>query len=440
MNLIWPAYLVFLALLGSLFWGPNVILYACVLGATFSATSAINITSATDLSSGISFSWILMAILVANYFFGIFSSRGGRARFPQNNSIQKYIVMYWIVVCIGLFNLAFMDHSSFDGVEDIMIQNPGFTASNLVRFFYLTLGLAFICFFSMRATSEQVKNVLTLYVSGVVAVCFIGLVGHFLLPDTMSAIFNTSISRYAQGFTAEGKISGPAVEPSLFVQCIGIGLAIQLAKMLMGGRGLILRIIDIILFFLMMMAMMFSGAHTSLIVLVALIVEVIILSRLTLAKIVILGILSISAAPFLFSIYEKLQTFSGLERTHSIEAAFGLFLEKPILGFGFSEVTSHDLIFNSLANTGLIATVILLLIFCKLLNFSHYSKCQSEDKFIFYATYAAVLNLFITNLFTGLAHPFIHFYIVMAVSVWVYSRFDRGGKNSLIQNRSVKKT
>jgi len=52
-------------------------------------------------------------------------------------------------------------------------------------------------------------------------------------------------------------------------------------------------------------------------------------------------------------IVEKGESYSALERVNSVLLARDYFVQYPILGLGWGSVTSHDLVFKLLSNTGI---------------------------------------------------------------------------------------
>jgi cbb3-type cytochrome oxidase subunit 3 len=401
------------------------LLYATAVGASFSAMSVINFIGSEDVGSGLAFSWLLMMMVTSGFIYDIFRKSKKKINQPANLSLLKYIGIYWIFVFAGIVNLGLNENVAEAIATELVIKSPGLDISNLVRFSFLTLGILFVCLFSLKAKKACAEDMLIMYLHGSLAACMIGLFDYFIFHGFMAEIFNTSISKYAQGFTAEGKISGPAVEPSIFIQCLGIALSIQIS-LLASKTSYILKnkIAGCLSILLMLITIIFSGSHTALPVLCALAIQVLILTKSPLRRIFIVLIFIALAMPFIISAQEKLTSFSALERAESIFISFNLFLYRPLLGYGFAEVTSHDLIVNSLANTGIIATILFVIVFAKIIKNNIYYRNIERDNFINNASMGTALNLLFSNFFTGFAHPFVHLYLVLAIGVWSYSRLN----------------
>jgi hypothetical protein len=122
-------------------------------------------------------------------------------------------------------------------------------------------------------------------------------------------------------------------------------------------------------------------------------------------------------------ILEKINSFSYSERLYSITHAFNYFLEFPILGLGWTSVTSHDLFVLILSNSGLIGFFVFFrLIYMaineslkniKLLNknLKYYSNSYSV---ILITLISSFLILILVFCFTEFTYYLLNFYISFA--------------------------
>jgi hypothetical protein len=112
-------------------------------------------------------------------------------------------------------------------------------------------------------------------------------------------------------------------------------------------------------------------------------------------------------------ILSKAGSYSGIERLDSVVLAAGYFVRYPILGVGWGSVTSHDLVFKLLANTGL-AGLLAFGLFIKSLTSGLYAsaaRAWREDGFAERSYWAAAMLVVcvifvVVNMFTEFAYVF----------------------------------
>lgn len=429
MSLSWSFYILFPCILSLFTRKIFYSLWILSFFSSFSATAAVNFIGENELGSGIPVSWFgLMFAFIILYFRRDNVEQcvlNCRSMFLNNLSI----LIYWFIIFVGLI---FLNTSDINAVNlDVSIfKNPGLDATNIVRFVFLTLGLFFVYQFSNKARSKEVIFILNSMIVGVTAACLIGLLGNITGSLVFSDIFNTNIGKFAQGYTAEGKISGPSVEPSILVQTIGISLSIALVKLSTVNYAFTKYYFFLLICILIQfITLIFSGAHTAIPVLVALLIQVLIFSRLKFFKFVMLACIPIVLIPYLTTLEEKFSTFSGLERLNSILYSFDAFLENPIIGYGFAEVTTHDLMINSLVNTGIFASIILFALPISTIFIAYNNRVQLRSVYVFSAPITALLNLYFVMSFSGFSHPFAFLYIFVATGLWVNNRLRFKLKN-----------
>lgn len=415
----WPILIVLITVIVLLSGKIRFAYFALSFFAPFTATSAINITGEGEAGSGISVSWLIMVCLIIYYYA---RGNGGSIKLKFSAYIFKKINIlifgYWIFCLLSLLAL-YLNFIDYSGYDDFVFKSPGFDNSNLVRFLFFSVGLLFAVKFSKRATNKDVVRILDSFIWGTTAACMLGLIDYLTNIHIAANLFNTNISKYAQGYTAEGKISGPAVEPSLLVQVVGVSLAMSIPKINLSPHCSIFKQKKIFgLIFVQFLTLALSGAFTSVPVLIALVVQAFFSFRRLLHKWLLIFLVLLILIPYLTTLSEKLSTFSGLERVGSVLMAYDFFLKSPILGYGFSEITSHDLLINSLSNTGVIATGLLLMIVWKVAYSAFGLNNSNNQSYAKQAGLWSFLNLVIVMSFSGFSHPFVHFYIVLALAIW----------------------
>lgn len=424
MTLTWPMFIVAPLLLSLLFRGQKYVVRSLAFTAPFTATSALNIGGSLDSEAGISMSWFFLLAMIG--YFSLKSNIYNNDRWKINKStfrrINLLIVIYWTLCLISLIMLFLGIESSYQKNE-LIFKHPGFDVSNLARFIFFTAGFFYVYLFSKKASWNDFIDSLNYYVLGSLVASLFGLLDYKFDHNFFSSIFNTSTSIYAQGFTAEGKIAGPSVEPSILVQCLGIAASISVAKIFSENkRSMKYLLPTYIAIFILLTTILLSGTHTGLAVLLALGIQIFLYIKSIIYKVFLLIIFPFSLIPFLTTLGEKMDSFSGLERLGSVIYAFDAFVNSPSFGHGFAEVTSHDLIVNSLSNTGIFATLALFTIIYYIFRVAIRFRNVLANSYAYSASFGAMLNLLTSNLVTGFAHPFVHFYIVFSLATWATFR------------------
>lgn len=390
--------------------------------APFTATSAINVMNEDKSGSGLSISWLILILFCIYYSFKSLNVlKKTKFIFPKKQNLRLAVLGYWFFCLISFF-IFYLTKTDYLEYDDFIFKSPGFDISNITRFCFFSIGIFFSLQFAKKASEKDITAILDAFIAGTTIACILGLFDYFTKNHIAAHIFNTNVSVYAQGYTAEGKISGPAVEPSLLIQVIGISLAISLCKLDFSRRVSILQ--QKLLFTsiaIQFLTVILASAHTSILVLMALGIQLLFGAKAFLMKYVLLVVSALIFGQYLFTLTDKLSTFSGIERVGSIFKSFEAFLERPVFGYGFSEVTSHDLFVNSLANTGVFSTILLLSVIMTVLI----TAINSNDNMYFsYAQKASLwcfLNLVLVMCFSGFSHPYVHFYLALAVSLWSFS-------------------
>lgn len=267
---------------------------------------------------------------------------------------------------------------------------------------------------------------------------------HILHIPYPSFIFNSSATPTAQGFdsilesSGLQRISSVAVEPSLFAACLLTIIPFSLVAFV-GGGHVVSRRADKWLFGLMLAALFISTSSTAylgLAVLLLLCVRYLMKFRglqpkyvlLILAGLfsVVVAYLFVPAVQLLFqsALLSKSGGYSALERTKTIVYAYGYFLQYPILGVGWSSVTSHDTIVMLLSNCGIAGllafSIFIGSIFVPLRQRVNCLNIKSRIM-AFDSPALLLLIILITTMMVaivdGFPHVFGHFWVVLGLAV-----------------------
>jgi len=359
---------------------PEWVYAATVFFLPFSATAVINLGSDSSSASGVQV-WLYLATLLLLRWAVISLFR---LEIQINNTIRRlslYLSVFVAICAISLLmplwingHLQVMSPYLLDFTTTPLV----FTSKNITGFLYILIGFCFALFVANKnADPHNFRRSSYLFLLSCVFVAAWGLfqlslnVLHLPYP---AMIFNNSATPSAAGYTETlamseiTRLTSVAVEPSMLVQTLLLGLTFTLPALL--GNGYILglqkdRIAATMLIFTCLAATSSTG-YIGLTLLLLLVCWIMYKSGRLRARIVIglvCGAIAVIGAYFTVSVFHTIATntllnkgtsFSALERAKTIYYAFQYFLDYPVLGVGWASVTSHDLVVKILSNTGIV--------------------------------------------------------------------------------------
>ncbi|MBS1820792.1 MAG: O-antigen ligase family protein [Acidobacteria bacterium] len=427
---------------------PDWLYVATVFFLPFTATALVNVGSG-DNTSGLQASMYLGTVLIARIAIQILWSkkvslplRGKQALlwlglFVATATISIGMPL-WIDGRLQIPSAAFLDLSS----------TPLYLSSkNITGVLYLVYGflLTYLVAIANQAQDMCRKTIKT-FIAGSTFAALWGCMELFckLTGATYPAIiFNTATGRSSQGYKealAEGlfRLSSVAVEPSIFAISLLLAIAVYLPYILT-STPLFGKKYDRIFFGILCAILCMSTSSTGylgLFVIAAIVFLLMCARRLVGIKhiviftlIPILGslfVLSSSFAQqiFIASVFSKSESSSTLERLMTINNAYEIFVKYPLLGVGWASVTSHDLIFNILANAGVIG----LFTFSMGLYFlfsALYRSIKSRNASlglaglmqVDFGLYIALSVMMITSIASGFLDVFSFFWFILGMAI-----------------------
>lgn len=363
----------------SYLFAPQILYPLAIFFLPFSATAVMNVGTA-DSASGVLASILFGAVWMAREFPALGELRSRTGQQPLRKPILQ--LGFFLLVVVFSLLVPFWINGHF------VIENPElgqtgsaplqFTGRHITQTAYLVYGILFTIFVALKNSDsrELVRSVRIFIVSSI----FVSLWGFLqfacgmLNIDYPAFIFNTSKTESAEGYrqvikeAGLSRISSVATEPSMFAQCMLISAVLALF-VLVSPRPLLSKIWDRFAVAIILGALLISTSTTAYLGLAG----VLILYALALAylrifrvryvipALVLAGIMGaayVAVFPvtevFQSMILEKGESYSALARVNSVLLARDYFLQFPVLGLGWGSVTSHDLIFKLLSNTGLL--------------------------------------------------------------------------------------
>jgi O-antigen ligase len=357
-------------------------LYACmVFFLPFSATAVVNIgsgDSASGVQATIFFGALWMVRELPRFLSARDSPTGQNLRQPANHlrwfvlvAMLSLIMPIWINGRIYIEDPEFSN--GFSNAEPLL-----FRLRNITQIVYLVYGvlLAILVAFRNSQVRELMRSVRIFLISSV----FVSLWGFLqffcsLLNITYPAyVFNTSATGSAQGYLDQledlgiSRVSSVATEPSTLAACLLIAFVFVLfaitRKLPLISKGW-----DRFALAIIFGALMISTSTTAYLGLaIVFVIHMVLLKRMRIlrrkhvvALLVLAGLVGLTVALFspardIFTsfVVGKGETYSGIARAYSVALAAQYFLQYPVLGLGWGSVTSKDLVFKLLSNTGLL--------------------------------------------------------------------------------------
>jgi O-antigen ligase len=347
----------------------------------FSATAVVNIGSG-DSASGVQATIFFGALWMTREFPKFLGAKNSpikqNLRAPANQLRWFLLVaVLSLVMPIWINGRLYIDDPEFSNG----FSNSApllFSLRNITQLVYLVYGvlLAVLVAFRNSEARELIRSIRIFLISSVF-VSIWGFLQFFcsLLNIPYPAyVFNTSATGSAQGYLDQledlgiSRISSVATEPSTLAACLLIAFVFVLFAVTK-NLPLISKGWDRFALAIIFGALMIStstAAYLGLAVVVVIYMVFLkqmrirrskyVIALLALAALVGLTVAFFSPAQDIFTslVVGKADTYSGVARAYSVALAAQYFLQYPILGLGWGSVTSHDLVFKLLSNTGLL--------------------------------------------------------------------------------------
>jgi hypothetical protein len=358
---------------------PRRLYLAMLFLAPFSATAVMNIgagSNASGLQVFVFFSFLLVLRAVLDALIRL------KISIPATISRPLAYLSVFVFICFISIVMPLLIDGRLQVMSPYLLDMTTtplqFSSSNITGCIYLLLGACSGAIIARRTLDpNEFRLAVKVYtLSGF----FISLWGLMQMGCRLvgvpypSFVFNSSATGSAQGFdsimdaTGFQRISSVAVEPSIFAASLLTIIPFSLIAFF-GDGHVVSRRADKWIFGVMLAALLASTSSTAY-------VGVLVLLGLSLRYLVkfkglrlryialifcvlgsiVLAYLAIPPIRLLIqaALFSKAGGYSALERSKTVVYAFGYFLRYPILGVGWSSVTSHDSIVKLLSNCGIL--------------------------------------------------------------------------------------
>lgn len=363
------------------FCSPRHLYALMIIAIPFSATAVVNVAAGGEEKGVAAWMflgglWILREVISTDplwHKIGWFSSRRTRG------ALLAFGVAVIASLCVPLV----LNGTAW--VPNPVVANSGmiplrFGPYNLTQTGYLFFGVLLAIFIAAECHhSSRIYYTMKLYIASCTFAAVWGLF-EFWCGLTGYAypayLFNTSADASALGykqalalnFDKLGRVSSVALEPSVLAEELLIALVVLLVSSRL-RRHILPKKWGLISITLILCVLFVSTSSTAYVgILIAFFLAAVVLSSLGKpskiyflagAGILLAAVIAVSTIPLVrqaaeLMIFNKLDVGSGFERFHSVILAAQDFMRFPILGTGWHAVTSWDLAFLLLANTGIV--------------------------------------------------------------------------------------
>jgi len=398
-------------------------MYIAVFFAPFTATSIFHMPSGVPITPF----QLFAGLSILFWCVWLFMGKSG-IEFKLSLSKISFLTFLFAVICSSAMPLLIDGNLMISSniLNDISYERLSFNFSRLKLLFPVLIGSAFaLVLASYLNSNHKIKLTVKVYVASIFFVAIWGLL-QFLFQNVLGMeypyyIFNNSMSETMQGYlqmiNIGGKefyrISSATHEPSIFAKTLLPALALLFTCRAMGA--VVFRSsVDVMMMMTILIALILSTSSIGYVGIILIVVLVFFTGtsqvRFRTRMAILLGSLSavgmasfsiLAQAFFTEIVLEKAQSGSFLDRILSIETSFGYFLEYPILGVGWANVTSHDLTINLLVNTGVIGLISFFFFVCVLVSKSRARlKFTSNNKNNF-AIHSGILIGFLVTILCG---------------------------------------
>jgi hypothetical protein len=339
-----------------------------------------------------------------------------------------------------------------------------FSTKNITALLYIVFGsLLAISIARRNVEADEARFTERTYLAAGMLTCVLGLsefFAHMFNCPSPTVLFRNSASPGAGNYLGlleggMGRISSVAVEPSILAQYLCTVFPLTMPALL--GRGFIYSIrVDRFAFYLLLVVFLLSTSSTAYLMLIAapvLCMPVILKLGIKATRAVMHSILAFTifacgaGAMYMFSstfqqilntaLFTKGESYSALERFKTVGLAWEYFKAYPALGVGWGSVTSHDLLFMILANSGLLGlSAFILLLYgiarpiLRLMKRSQDSVTLSRSIWLI-----SGILLIASSIVTGAPFVYGFFWIVLAMCIAAGGSDYRAPVNASISNQ-----
>lgn len=423
--------------IGLYFFAPRWLYPVTVFSIFFSATAVVNVGSPGSYS-GVQATMYFGALWTATEITRLRRFR----RLNSQSEIEKpmrRLLLFFAAVVLSLIMPLWINRGIV--IESPEFSSPDstvllFTFRHVTQMVYIAYGILLTIFVAFKNSSLQEfrrsVRFLTLSALFISGWGFLQFCCNVMGVEYPAYIFNTSKAESALGYLQEladlgvQRVSSVTTEPSVFGQCLLISLLFVVFA-LVSSQPIISKGWDRLALLIIVGGMLISTsttAYAGLAFAALLCIPVFLYMRLLRPRHALymalfavgLGVTYLKSAwlqDFVDSlVIGKGQSYSGMARLLSVLMARDYFLQYPILGLGWGSVTSDDLIFKLLSNTGVIGLLTFVIFVVSVLTHLwrtvKFSRASINPRLSLLPV--SMLVVFVVMLFTSATSGFVYAY------------------------------
>lgn len=435
--------------IGLYLFAPKALYAWMVFFLPFSATAVVNVAFA-DSISGVQPTFFFGALWLAKEIPRLWRVRSADRELQLYRPARQLgffllVVMLSLIMPVWIRGRITIDSAEFAHPDTTALQ---FTSRHITQAIYVIYGvLLTICVAVKNLEIREFMGSVRLFVISGIFTSFWGLFQLYCYWSGIpypAYIFNTSETTSALGYLDElqdiglRRISSVTTEPSILAQYLLIVVVFALFAVV-SSRPLISKTWDRLALIVIVTVLLVSTsttAYVGLAVTVFLYMGALVYLRILRPRHAVTLLLFTTFVGYIYEVYSpardvvdsmllgKAESYSGIARLLSIFLARDYFLQYPILGVGWGSVTSDDLVFKLLSNTGILGLLtfssFLLTVGARLWRGARILETRiSTETFLSVCMLLAFLVLLFTNVTTGFVFAYGHAWFVFGLAMSV---------------------
>lgn len=419
---------------------PLKLLYATVFFIPFTGTSVFELNLGTLDAQGIRVSMYLGFLYLFRYSISTLSS--WKIGFPNRffSMSLLFLLIGIVIISLAMPIIINGELDVLDGYSDLIYyaeEKPlYFQLQYLTQVLYFIFGCLITYIIAINNKQEIIRKLLKIYLISSLFVCTWGLFEIFCFYTGLpypAFLFNQNSMNFSGTIVLNGipRITSVALEPSILSQQLLTTIPLLFWAYFYKSY-IFSKAVDFLALTLITVVLALSlstSAYAGLAIIYLLITFNLFRKKTIKMWFLVLNIVIITAIffslPFIIEdIYNKLNSFSGVERLRAFSHGWEYFTKYPVLGIGWGVLPSLDLVINILTGSGILGLLIFILLFISIyFGLNQVKKyCMSIDKFcvtLVEGTLYSLSILIIVSQISGFIYHSLYFWFILGISMAV---------------------
>ncbi len=431
------------------------LLYALVVFfVPFTATSVINVIdfgTGSAIQPYMFFAALNIAYIITNFWMG---------RKLLSATVSSNILLLALFAAISTLSLimpTYIDGRISGNISGIYGERDPivFSARNIIQLLYLFVGIGFsLVVFKRNTHKSDIDQTIKIYAYSMIFVLLWGLVQLFCYrfgisyPDYLfnnsanSSIYKNLFINIVDEFSEMLALTSVGAEPSILVQSIVIYVPFLIFGQIY-KKYIFSRLIDLIMIGGLFVFCIYTGSATGAISFLAVIFASIILFLINNAKSNPVAVLKVTLITFSsvlilvmiffekfeLILFNKIDSYSALERADTIISSWESFVLYPLLGVGLGSVSSGTMALKILSSTGVLGGLVFFLlltrIFRDLINSRRQELKSSTHPYYSDSMLISLFAMLLAATFAGFSFVFGSYWFVIGLALAISKVFEK---------------